>query len=319
MKYASKIIGKIEVHFIGFNTSCLDKFLPILLSADYTVVLVNQLEDSSNRNTKGNLKRGVTKIYSPSLQPLDYNAGNLLHILIDIENIKTSSKKNSKILHRLHTSICCVRNEYNNIELTENIFNCDFHDNHSLNLSLEEMDRIVYRYFPKELQIHVKLPQNETDTIFWGYTTISNFFTNNYEQVMIKILTPIEIKKYNNSAYQNSFLRDTFSHINFGMIEPIEYMNIQDYNLSIINLILTLQFIGRHDSSYIQNLNLPELIIENNNLILELNTLSQLNIVNKTLYTKKGNPESVFDVINNCITPMGKRFLFKKIVKLIYR
>ena len=312
MKYASKIIGKIKVHFIGFNTSCLDKFLPMLLSADYTVVLVNQLEDSLNRNIKGNLKRGVTKIYSPSLQPLDYNSGNLLHILIDIENVKTSDKKNSSILHRLNTSICCVKNEYNNIELTENIFKCDFHDGNSLNLVLEEMERIVYRYFPKEIQIRIKFPENID---FWGFKIIDSFFKNNYEQVMIKILSNEDIKQYDDISYQNNFLREVYSHINFGLLTPIEYMNIQNCNLSIINFILTLEFIGRHDSSYIQNLNIPEIIVENNNLILELNTLSQLNIVGKSLTVKKGNPESVFDVINFTQTSIGKRHLHSLLCK----
>ena len=313
MKYASKIIGKMEIHFIGFNTSCLDKFLPLLLSADYTVVIVNQLEDNLNKTTKGNLKRGVSKIYSPSLQPLDYTSGNLLHLLINIDNIKTSTKKNATLIHRLNTSICCVKNEYNMIELSENIFKCEFYDNHSLNLSLEEIDRIVYRYFPKELEINIHLPKE--DSTFWGYSIISNFFKNNYEHVMIKIISSDDMKKYNNITYQNTFLKDVYSHINFGLIQPIEYMNLQNYNLSIINLILTLEFIGRHDISYIKNLNLPEIIVENNNLVLELNTLSQLNIVNKSLITKKSNPESVFDVINFTQTAIGKRHLHSILCK----
>ena len=50
--------------FIGFTCSILDKYLSILLRNEYTVVIVDQLEPSSEK--KGKLvKRGITKICSP--------------------------------------------------------------------------------------------------------------------------------------------------------------------------------------------------------------------------------------------------------------
>lgn len=308
MKYTSKIIGKISVNFIGFNTSCLDKFLPMLLSANYTVILVNQLEDANNRSSKGNLKRGVTKIYSPSLQPLEYNSGNLLSIILDIQTIKSSSKKNASLVHQLNTSICCVKNEYNDIEITENVFMCKYNDYHSLTLCLDELDRIIYRYFPKEIQ--VKIIHNE----FWGMKLIEEFLDNNYENVMISLLNKSDIKQFVDKDYQNKFLSEVYSHITFGLISPIEYMNLCDYTLSIINLIFTIEFIGRHDITYTKNLNLPKIINENSNLILELNTVEQLNILSKNTQHKT-KPESVFDVINHTKTSIGKRHLLSLLCK----
>lgn len=309
MKYTSKVIGKIDVNFIGFNTSCLDKFLPMLLSANYTVILVNQLEDSNNRISKGNLKRGVTKIYSPSLQPLEYNAGNLLSVIIDIQTVKSSNKRNASLIHKINTSVCCVKNEYNDIEITENVFNCKYNDGHSLNLCLDELDRIIYRYFPKELQI--KVLQSDD---FWGVKLIDDFFNNNYENVMISYLGKKDIKAYLNEDYQNKFFKEVYSHITFGLINPTEYMNLDNYTLSIVNLIYTIEFIGRHDSSYIKNLNLPNVIYEDRNLILELNTIEQMNIISKNTQVKQ-KPESVFDVINHTKTVIGKRHLLSILCK----
>jgi DNA mismatch repair protein MutS len=308
MKYACKIIGKIEVNFAGFNTSCLDKFLPMLLSANYTVILVNQLEDNVNRTSKGNLKRGVTKIYSPSLQPLDYNSGNLLSLILDIRTVKSSSKKNANMIHQINTSVCCVKNEYNDIELTENIFTCKYNDTYSLSLSLDELDRIIYRYFPKEIQLKI----NHDD--FWGIKYITEFFVNNYDNVMISYVDKCGIKLYLDKEYQTKFFKEVYSHINFGLLSPTEYMNIDKYELSVINLMYTVEFIGRHDLSYIRNLNLPNIICENKNLILELNTVEQLNIISKNTQHKT-KPESVFDVINFTKTSIGKRHLLSLLCK----
>ena len=310
MKYTSKVIGKINVNFVGFNTSCLDKFLPLLLTANYTVIIVNQLEDATNRNTKGNLKRGITKIYSPGLQPLDYQSGNLVHVMIEIDNVKTSTKKNARVIHHINTSVCCVKNEYNELEVSENMYKSELNDTHSLNLCLEELERVIYRYFPKELQIHIKLPEQE----FWGVTNIENFFNNNYENVMIKYIDISKFNEFSKPDVQNTFLKDVYSHINFGLIQPIEYINLDKSQLSIINLIYTLEFIGRHDASYLQYLSLPKIIHENVNLILELNTVSQLNIVSKNT-TYKSKPESVFDVINYTKTAIGKRHLLSLLCK----
>lgn len=299
MTYTSKVIGKITVHFIGFNTSCLDKFLPLLLNENYTVVIVSQLETSDNRVTKGNLKRGVTKTYSPSLQPIDYNSGSLIFLMVNVCSSMSSSKKNAKVNFTVNTSVCAVNNEYNSIELCENIFQCSLNDLNSLNQCLDEVDRIIYRYFPKEVQVRI-----QCDSQFWGKNLFSEFFSNNYENVTVR---QIDLKTLiTHVDEQNSFLKDIYSHVNFGMLQPIEYMELQDSTLSVINLIVTLQFIGRHDVSYTRNLNIPKVVVENKYLVLELNTVSQLNIVNGTT---KNNLLSVFDVINHTHTAIGKRHL----------
>ena len=314
MKYTSKVIGKIDVNFIGFNTSCLDKFLPLLLSADYTVILVNQLEcRDRNKTSKGNLKRGITKIYSPSLQPLDYNSGNLLTLMLNIKTVKSSSKKNATLINVIETSICCVKNEFNDIELSENVFNCKINDIYSLTLCLDELDRIIYRYFPKELQIKYTY-SDSTDCDFWGIKHIEDYFNNNYENVMFSMIDKKELRLYLDTNYQNTFLKEVYSHINFATITPKEYMGLDKCNLLTVNLLYTIEFIGRHDSSYIKNLNLPNIIYENKNLILELNTLEQLNIINKNSQNKLG-PESVFDVINFTKTAIGRRHLLNLLCK----
>jgi DNA mismatch repair protein MutS len=296
IKYTGKYIGKTTyINFIGFNIGVLDKFLPMLLGANYTVIIVNELESSKNRTGKGNLKRGITNIYSPSLLPIDYNKDNiecnLISIMMDITESK-SRKKNAIIIKTLNVSICCVNNITNDIEISENKFviKCD------ITACLDELSRVLYRYFPKEIQI--KLGESITEEII-----IKNYFENDYDNV--------RIGSYNSNTlmYQNAFLKNVYNHINFGLLSPVEYiLKCEEKSLNIDNFICTLEFMGKHDQTYIKNLNLPKIIEEESNLILELNTVSQLNIID-SVTSNKTRPKSVFDVINYTKTAIGKRHL----------
>lgn len=317
MKYANKNgditkSSRSYPNFVGFNVPCLNKYLPILLEADYTVVLVNQLESSSEK--KGKLvKRGVTAVYSKCLQPLDLNISsdgvdnsfNLVNILLDITPIlKTSNKKNASTFRKITSSICCVNNFTNDIQITENTFN--FIPN-KIESCLNEIDRILYRYFAKEIHIRIITNDKESDTSDY-FDKISHFFKINYENVKVyricKSVGAGADADFFKSNYQNEFLTNVYKHINFGLIQPIEYLNLQKTPLSISNLIYTINFMSKHDLKYISNLNIPNIVNESNHLILELDTLSQLNI-----------DKGVFNIINHTKTAIGKRYLHSVLCK----
>ena len=234
MTYANKrgntsLSTRAHPNFIGFTLSILDKYLNILLRNGFTVVLVDQLELSAQK--KGNLvQRGITKIYSPSLQPADFLSDfNLVSLLFNIQiPIKKSNKKNSSFIQHIEVSICCVNNNNNTIELIGDDlqFTCIPDDPYSLNLSLESISRILYRCNPKELQI-IGIPND-----FWQ---IKSYFMENYENVRFN-----EIENLSQN-FQNKFLRDTYDHICFGLIEPIEYFRLNQ--LSVNNLVYILKFI----------------------------------------------------------------------------
>jgi len=281
--------SKTRPNFIGFTISVLDKYLSILLRNGYTVVIVEQLESSSEK--KGKLvKRGITKTYSPSLQPTDYTvenefSSNLVSILFNTSEPKArSNKKNALFIQIMNVSVCCINNNNNTIEIIENEFSFLQNDIYTLNLVLENISRILYRCNPRELLIS------------GGNINITNYFNENYENV--RILSDLHVNYDLN--YKNKYLRRVWENVNFGLIEPIEYFNLKE--LSLTNLVYILNFIEKHDSSYIKNLSIPKVSNENNNLILELNTIHQLNIVANT-------GSSLFDIIDYTKTAIGKRYL----------
>lgn len=278
--------------FMGFTCSILDKYLSILLKNVYTVVIVEQLEASSEK--KGKLvKRGITKIYSSSLPPTDYTNGNdfspnLVSLYFNINQPKAkSSKKNSAFIQTMDVSFCCINNNNNLIEIIEETFTFLPNDNYTLNLALENLSRILYRCNPKELLIY---GVNEK--------IVKNYFNEIYENVRF-----YENEKFDIN-YQNKYLREIWDNVSFGLIEPIEYFNLNE--LSLINLVCILKFIEKHDSSYVKNLNIPKISNESNNLVLELNTIFQLNIIS---YATENKKNSIFDIIDYTRTSIGKRHL----------
>ena len=282
-------------NFIGFTCSILDKYLSILLRNGYTAVIVDQLEASSEK--KGKLvKRGITKIYSPSLNfytndnDNDFSP-NLVSIYFNINQPKVkSTKKNAAFIQMMNVSICCINNNNNVIEIIEETLSFLPNDTYTLNLALENVSRILYRCNPKELLISGIERLNIVDNV------IINYFNENYENVRF-----IENEKYDVN-YQNKYLREIWDTITFGLIEPNIYFNLNEFSLT--NLVYILKFIEKHDISYVKNLNIPKISNEYNNLVLELNTVLQLNIID--VQNKKC---SLFDIIDYTRTSIGKRHL----------
>ena len=320
LKYANKN-GNIDnssrsyPNFVGFTQNCLNKYLPVLLENDFTAVIVNQLESSSQKSGKL-VKRGITAIYSKCLQPLNLdemdmlNVGdhNLVHVILKIsKDYKTSNKRNAKTFKKLTSSISSVNNFTNEIIITENSF--DFAPG-NIESCLNDFDRILYKFFASELHVYI-LNENDDDSEYEQQSKLKKYFINNYENVKMYNLSKNDSgssdtgsKDYFNVSYQNEYLKNVYKHVKFGLLSPIEYLNLERFPLSIVNLIYTINFMSKHDLKYISNLNVPKIINENDHLVMELDTLSQLNI-----------DKGVFNIINHTKTAIGKRHLHSLLCK----
>lgn len=285
MKYTGKSLGKF-INFIGFTKSVVDKYLPILLNEGYTIVIVNELETSSNKIGKGNLKRGITAIHSPSLSTVCTTETNLVGILLEV--IETQIK----------ASFCCVNNLTNDIELTEETYGLQLNSK-NLNSVLDELYRILYRYFPKELQVKIICSSQEL------IVNVETFLKEKYDSINVKIVQLCSTGDYKKETFQNEYFSNVYKHLNPGLLSYLEFLDLNKLNVnSIINFMYTLDFMGRHSLSYISNLNKPKIIKECNYLVLELNTLNQLNIINQNNKT-----QSLLHIIDFTKTAIGKRYL----------
>lgn len=295
-------------NFAGFTKTYLTKYITPLLEHDYTVVIVDELEKSSE--AKGKLiKRGITAVHSQCLKSPDFqttrDAENSLTTIL----LEQSVYKDKNIVFY---SICNVNNTTNEIELNENAIEFVKDD---FKIALDELSRVLSRYNSKEILCYNIINKNEYSL---NVEKKIMFFLNELEtkHKYIEIDTSDCLyKEYNKINYQNEYLKKVYAHINFGMQDPIEYMFIENMPLSRVNILYTLDYMSKYDSKYIINLNIPKIVNENENLVLELNTSDQLHLLPNHKITSFTKVSSVFDVINFTKTAVGKRYLKNLLLK----
>ncbi len=267
----------------GMPVYCLNKYVEILIDNNYTVVIVEQLNDPPNP------ERGVTKIFSPSTYMENIQSYEEKYLItIYLTKAFDYRSKNSFVncsiaIYDITTSKSYIYETPNNITDT--------------NLILDEIFRIKQIYYPKEVLIFGDLIED------LSYEKIVNFLELSSTCVHNNINNfPKEILNLN---YQNEILKKIYP--NTGLISPIEYCNLEKNPNSVIAYVNLLRFIYDHDSSKLKSVYLPEILENNDKLILEYNTIKKLNIIN-TETSKNSKNSSLLNILNNCISSNGKRY-----------
>ena len=272
-------VDRNNTYMAGFPLPALYKYLPILLENEYTVIVIDQ----NNEGNDGKISRQVSGIYSPSIQPLEIERvtntsdNNLISIYIE---------QYSKFVNISIATINMTTNKFEIYDLNATVIDAS---------TLDEIYRILYHFNIKELIVYTNV----------GFD--KDFFSN-YLELSNKSIHWYIIENKFNISMQNDFLKKVYNFIDFGLLQPIEYFDLEKYPLSIQNIISTIEFISKHDTKYINNLAIPYINNECQNLKLEMNTLQQLNILpNKNSPSQKYG--SLFNVIDKTTTIIGKRGL----------
>jgi len=111
-------------------------------------------------------------------------------------------------------------------------------------------------------------------------------------------------------SFQNEFLKSIYKNI--GNLNAIEYLNLTKNIYGLISFILMLNYVKEHNGDILNKLNVPEVYSTNEKLILGNNASKQLNILNNENDVKKFG--SLFCVINNTSTALGRRFLEQRLL-----
>ena len=143
----------------------------------------------------------------------------------------------------------------------------------------------------------------ESEFIIYGETSNLNLDSINIHYVK-------DISNYKKINCQNDLLREFFRDYNMGLLTPIEFLNLEKLALSTLNLIHMLFFIKNHDTLFLQNIKIPEIIDSIDYLLIELDTLEQLNIF-PTRQARESNNKynSLYNIINFTQTSLGRRKL----------
>ena len=270
----------------GFPLYVIQKYENILLSNNYTVVVVEQITPPPNP------ERGVTRVISPGTAIDSYNQQDS-HYLMSIYIEKNECM--TKVIYITGISVIDLSTGKNYLHYI--ISKID--DNQ---LWVDEVGRYIHFYNPSELLFHFKnflLTENE---IIQKWDIYHNSIQINHYSDKAYLKTP----------FQNEFLQKIFN-LNV-MMTPIEYFDLEMKPELVVSYIYLLQYINDHIAETLQNIEVPELINDNQCLCLTSNSIRQLNVINNYSYFK-GKNESLLSVCNVCVTPMGRR-LFKE--RLLY-
>lgn len=268
----------------GFPLFTLSKYVAVLTSHNYTVIVVSQVSPSPNP------KRMVTGIYSPGtmvdeVPPTESN----YFMSIFCEEVTDLRKQH----HSYNIGL-----SYIDISTgTSFTFETSSRPGDKM-FGLDEVYRIILAVNPKEIIILGKGSQG-TDDLIINHLDISNRYVhnkfNNFDDVLMNV------------HYQTQLLKKVFP--NHGLLSPIEYLDFERHPLALCSFISMLQFIFNHSESILEKIQKPIMVNESQYLNLSYNTAKQLNIV-----STESCKTSLIHILNNCHTAIGKRRFTERIL-----
>ena len=285
---------------IGVNIYSIDKFVQILLNANYTIVIIDQTSPPPY------VKREVTNIYSPGTN-IQYNLKGDTNNLVSIylENINSFGT---------HDRMCVGMSAIDLSTGNNIVYEC-YSQHNDYNYALDEVFRFIQVYDPKELVFNIK---NSSQNNLCK-EELSNYLDLSQRVVHFNDLcnqsTQLACKEYFKISYQNAFLKRIFP--NTGLLSVIEYLDLEHKNFATISYLFLLNFAYEHSEHIVKNICKPELWEQSKYLSLTNNTINQLNLVSHNSVNINTKFNSLYAVINNTSTPIGKRFLRDRLLNPI--
>ena len=262
----------------GFPSHSLKKFIDILLSEKYTIILVEQITPPPNP------KRDVTQVISPATYLEETSITNYLlcfYISTGYDHIK---KENILSLSTTYLDIT-----------TGETFIYDQTTLGDLTLLYQEMSRMITVISPKEV---VLISDNkEIDCSF--FTTCCFHDHSKHD-----------LKNFQNLSYQNAILKKVYPET--GLMSPIEYIDLEKKIDILTNFVYLLHFTYEHSERFIKHLCKPTILHTPHLLYLTNSSAEHLNIV-----PKQGYQSSLLQVLNTCDTIIGKRYFRECLVNPI--
>lgn len=269
----------------GFPLHSLNKFTNLLLNNNYTIVLVEQVSDPPNPQRK------ITELLSPGM------------------NLNTTNKKNNFIMvlyYEIIQNITTVG--ISGIDLTTGQ-TFVYETGSSVEdpeLCNDEVFRLLTIYNPCELLI--LSDENIVETR-------KNYLLRNLNLSNILVHYKWDTYEYINSmkklSYRMNILEKAYEKYK-NNITIIESLNLEKFNLSTIALCCNIQFAYDHNSDIIKNLELPKIIENDKNLLIEYNSAIQLNILSNDI-----NEKPLINILNRCITSFGIRAYNNRLLRPI--
>lgn len=286
-----KEVNEKNPYMIGFPSIALSKYLKVLIDNGFTVVIIDQVTPPPNP------KREITGIYSPGTyiqESFSPDSNNIVCLYIEDE------------LQKNNQSLTCIGMSVVDLSTGENTIHESYSQFGDDKYALDEALRFLNSYNPTEIIIYKKGEKLNKDNILLYLELDSKIY--HYYDCNSKTQSKLS-NHYFKLSYQNDFFNKIYKDT--GMLSALEYLDLERKPYATISFIALLDFAYQHNENIIKNLFKPSIFKSNKHLILGNNAATQLNVFeNNNLESLSGcKYKSLFDVVNNTSTAMGRRYL----------
>ena len=287
-------VGENNIMMAGFKDFQIEKYLKKIQDAGYTAVVYTQDE-----NTK-NTTRSLAGIFSP---------GTYFHS--ETQSLSNSTTciwidfiENKVIMKGKYVAVGISNIDIYTGKTTLFQFKEIYVNNPT---TYDELERFISIYNPSEVILISNLPdRKELDNII-SYAGIScNLIHKIHLNSVLSDKKSTNVKNCEKQAYQKEILSKFYKFDNF----DIFIQNFNENNIATQSLCYLLDFIYQHNPQLVNKITEPIFETTSKRLTLANHSLKQLNIINDG-NVKPTKYSCISDMLNNCLTPMGKRkFLY---------
>jgi DNA mismatch repair protein MutS len=275
-KNGKEPVSKSNPRMLGFPIHVTDIFIQKLLDLNYTVIKIDQTSDPPKP------KREVVGIFSPATF---------------IDNQLNSQKTNyivSIVIDKIKQNQICLGIASYDLSTGNGSFFETYSNPNDPMIALDDANRYLDTCPPKEIILVNNL--NENDKI--NNMNISGII--GYLNLEDKLLFDYNQNKNNKLSYQKIIFDKVFP----GYKDIFESLNLHLYNWARFALTNLYDYAQNHQMNLINKLKLPVEFQNKSYLYLGNHSLDQLNV-----FTNNSKEKSLFQIINNTKTILGKRFL----------
>lgn len=286
----SQFVGNQQIMMAGFGILQSEKYFKKLQEAGYTVVVYTQ--DSQNKNTT----RSLSEIISPGT----YFTHDSVELSNNITCIWIHKCKPTKFMkNNITIGICNVDIYTGKTSISQ--FSKDYYHNPS---TYDDLEKYISIYKPNECILISNLSINIINDIIEYCSIKSNKIHKNIinddDETPNNTRNKEIIKNAEKQIYQREIINRFFPNINEEL-----FISLTNNYIAIQSLSFLLDFLFQHSHYLVKHLSEPIIEDYTNKLILANHSLKQLNMIDDSRH--QGRLSSVYSLLNNCVTNMGKR------------
>lgn len=287
-------VGKNNVMMAGFKDFMIEKYLRKIQDAGFTAVVYTQNENAKNTT------RSLAGVFSPGT----YFQTESQVLTNSITCIWVNLIENKVLLKGKYVVVGVA-----NIDIytgKTNIF--QFKESYINNpTTYDELERFISIYNPSEVILISNLPEEKELDCVISYAGIScNLIHKIHINDYLNSVKMTRIKNCEKQTYQKEILSKFYKFDSFDVF----IQNFYDNNIATQAFCYLLDFVYQHNPQLVNKISEPVFDSSSIRLTLANHTLKQLNIINDGT-VKLSKLSSVSDLLNGCLTQMGKRkFLY---------